>query len=813
MNVARDNFGPIVFGAQPLRAPSLHQLPPPVGDFTGRGADVAKLEAMTQHMGYSPVIINLYGPPGVGKSALALHVAHRLAARFSDAQLYVDAGEASSQLGEREILAHFVTSLALADSNPAMPVHELRARYLSVLNDSQCLVLIDNVQDERQVRGLIPNSSQAVLLVTSRAPLATLEAAHLYRVEVLTDAESIDLLTTVTGRASLADTVPAQRRIVKACGRLPLAVRIAGAIAKKRPRLSVERLAAQLGDEHHRLQLLQLGHLDVRGSFMLSYRFLTPAARAAFRVSSLSPTADFRIEDLATMLAQEVLAVSPSVDELVDVQLMETTDGVTLRCHDLIALFATELSKDEDGEESRAVAYHRLIQALVTEFTEDYHRAWRRKQWQFSEWIESWAFNRADVDPDAVYIEQRLAPVTCPEQGLNWAQAITRTPRMLIFGAPGSGKTTLAERICFEVNGRRSSPFGLAFSVPLRQYTGDSSLEPLIASWVQHQSDLRFSSPVLEAILADEQVLVVFDSIDELPQSIRNQCKAAIELFCTDHPNIAVVVTSRPDRQLQRTGILGFTEHTLCDLTDTETEHFIRTWLGNDLAFALLMQSAPLPPFSFMRNPLLLTWMMATYQRQGQLPVREAELHQAVFDMTVGSRDRYRYVQRSELNYGTAVECICFLAYWMKSSPDRVTGAAEHQLVEALTTRALVTRLRHAEALLTFLVDQMRLLYPSGIDSHGTRVLSIVQDSFGEFLAARWITRESYSDGFSIDEFVLDVITLIAGGRFDFGWRYAIDLLAKEDDAHKARLVTMLRIAAADYHGPNRDHVIQVLSG
>ena len=169
---------PPVSLAQGVYAPrSPYQLPPDIGDFTGRGTDISSiLTAVAVHdASGAPVTIDLFGPPGVGKSALAVHVAHQLASQFDDAQLYVDAGATSSPLSERDILAFFVNALAPAGDMINAPVSELRARYQSALSALRCLVVIDNAQDEQQVRPLIPSSPQAVVLVTSRTPLAALE--------------------------------------------------------------------------------------------------------------------------------------------------------------------------------------------------------------------------------------------------------------------------------------------------------------------------------------------------------------------------------------------------------------------------------------------------------------------------------------------------------------------------------------------------------------------------------------------------------------------------------------------------------------
>lgn len=812
VNIGRDNYGTIIFSASSDSARSLYQLPPDIGDFTGRGADIEMIMAKVRTAVGTPAIINMYGPPGVGKSALALHIAHHLASHFSDAQLYVDAGAAISRLDERDMLTAFVNALAPASGLVYTPLQELRARYLSALSALRCLVLIDNAQDEQQVRALIPSSAQSVVLITSRTPLAALDGVYLHRVHVLDGQEAADLLSTVIARP-VAESADALRSIATACGGLPLALRIAGAIAKKRPYLPLQHLAGQLAEERHRLRILKQGDLDIRGSFALSYQALSPPGRTAFRMSSLTPTADFLAEDIARLLNQSVDIANENLQELVDAQLVETTDGVTFRDHDLLALFAAELGDDEDGVELRAAARQRLLQALADDFSRAYCEAWQHKRWRLAEWLEDWAYSPMSAGAEKLYVRQRLRPGDKPTHSMNWAQAIARTPRMLIFGGPGSGKTTLAERVCFETSGKRSRSYDLGFSVPLRQYGGEPSLEPLITTWVKYDSGLRFSVPVLRVVLAQRKTLVTFDSIDELPQETRGQCVAAISSFCVEHPEVAVIVTSRGDRQLQASGIPGFAQYSLCDFSDAEAEGYMNTCMrlrssdypaiGAEPGKTLHLSAMP-----WTHNPLLLTWIVTMYLRDGYMPREEDDLHEAIFNMTLGSRDIYRGIVRTS-NIGPVEirDSACFLAYWMKSSTERVTGVTEDQIIAALAV-AFSYGSDAAREVVTFLSNQLSLVYQSGIGSDGTPLFSIVQDLFGEYLAARWIARRSNS----IEEFARTLILLVSIGRFDRGWRYAIKLRTQQDGtAEKAQLISALHAAAAAYVGLARDSVADML--
>jgi len=689
-------------------------------------------------------------------------------------------------------------------------VPELRARYQSALSVLRCLVLIDNAQNEQQVRPLIPSSPQAVVLVTSRTPLATLDAVRLHRVQTLDKPDAIDLLTAVTGPQA-PGAADALDRIAVACGGLPLALRIVGATAKKRSYLSLHHLADQLDQERHRLQLLKQGDLDVRSSFSLSYQALPSTERAAFRMTSLSPTADFLASDIAQLLGQPEAIATTALQQLADAQLVETADGITFRCHDLLALFAAELGESEDGTEARAVARQRLIQVLADRFTEEYSAAWQGKHWQYAAWLEDWAYSLYSAQPDKLYVNQRLRLAGASAHNLTWEQAIAQTPRMLVFGDPGSGKTTLGQRICYEIGAKHRSFFELAFFVPLRLHSGQDSLDALIVTWVKYNTGLRLSAPVLSAVLDQRKVVIIFDSIDELPQATRLQCLPAIVSFCASHPETAVIVTSRGDRRLQESSIEGFTQYSLCDFSDGEARGFAMSCLDLHSADRARQKEfrnqLRTPMTKWMHNPLLLTWMVATYQRNGHVPREEIELQHQIYSITLGSRDIYRHIRRSALTPQQISEGACFLAHWLKSSADRVAGVTENQLIDVLMT-AFTYDASEARELITLISDQLGLIYQSGINPDGKPLLSIIQDSFGEYLAARWTATHSAST----DEFVTDVIALVSIGRFDAGWRYAISLRAQRDTTvDEATLGSKFRAAAADHRGPGRNHVADTL--
>ncbi|HSO56430.1 MAG TPA: helix-turn-helix domain-containing protein, partial [Actinomycetes bacterium] len=251
------------------------QLPPDVADFTGRAREVAGLRARFTAASGDPgpadavVLSAVAGKAGVGKTALAVHVAHqlRVGGQFPDGQLYVNLrGAEQRPLDPAAVLARFLRALGVR--GPAVPedLEEREAMYRARLADRRVLVVLDNAASEAQVRPLLPGGPGCAVLVTSRRRLSGLEGARLVELEVLTPRQAMELLSRVVGATRTAAEPEAATAIVAYCGYLPLAVRIAGAKLAARRRWSLRRLADRLADERGRLSELSAGDLEVRAS-------------------------------------------------------------------------------------------------------------------------------------------------------------------------------------------------------------------------------------------------------------------------------------------------------------------------------------------------------------------------------------------------------------------------------------------------------------------------------------------------------------------------------------------------------------------
>jgi DNA-binding SARP family transcriptional activator/tetratricopeptide (TPR) repeat protein len=332
----------------PAPAPVPRQLPPDVVAFTGRAREIEAARGSVPGK-----VLAIAGPGGVGKSALAVHLAHRLAHLFPDGQLYVDLQGAAAELRPLEpleVLGRFLRALGSRDGDPAT-VAEASGTFRALAARRQLLVVLDNARDAAQVRPLLPAGPPAAALVTSRRILSTLDGAAHLNLDVLPEREAVRLLGRLAGPQRIAADPAAARRVARSCGCLPLALRIAGARLAARPRWPVRALAARVGDAQRRLDELQIAELGVRSSFQVGYESLLDstdpgdrAAARAFPLLGLPDGADLSLPAAAALLDQPEPDAERAVERLVDAQLAESPAPGRYRLHDLLRLFARELA-------------------------------------------------------------------------------------------------------------------------------------------------------------------------------------------------------------------------------------------------------------------------------------------------------------------------------------------------------------------------------------------------------------------------------------------------------------------------------------
>jgi tetratricopeptide (TPR) repeat protein/transcriptional regulator with XRE-family HTH domain len=358
----RSSEGQTAGGPMPDRLGRPAQLPADVIDFTGREALTAYLCRLFARGAGRPgpgyragavTVAAVTGPGGVGKTALAIHVAHRLRERFPDGQLWVGLGGAGpSPLDPGEVLDRFLRALGVEGAAVPDGLDERGALYRTLLADRRVLVVLDDAAGEAQVRPLLPGGAGCGVVVTSRVRLAGLAGVVGVGLEVLDEAAALELLGRIAGERRVAAEPDAAEAIVRACGCLPLAVRIAGSRLATRPAWPLARLASRLADEQHRLNELVAGDLEVRASLALSYRALGDDQRLLLCRLAVLDAPDLPAWAAAAVMDREVALLEPLLEALVDAHLLTVSGGPAgaprYRFHDLVRVFARERALTDD---------------------------------------------------------------------------------------------------------------------------------------------------------------------------------------------------------------------------------------------------------------------------------------------------------------------------------------------------------------------------------------------------------------------------------------------------------------------------------
>jgi DNA-binding SARP family transcriptional activator len=343
-------------------SPVPQQLPPDVRVFTGRHRELELADAQLTAGSplRAPPVVAISGAAGVGKSTLAVRLAHRLARRFPDGQLYIDLQGAAAglrPLPPLEALGRFLRALGTR-SKGASTVDEASAAFRAAVVDRRVLVVLDNAASVEQVRPLLPTGARTAVLVTSRPMLSTLDNSVQLPLDVLTHTEAVQLLSRLVGADRIATDPAAAQRLALWCGHLPLALRIAGARLLARPAWPVRELVDRLSDARHRLAELRVDELDVRSSLQVGYELLREgddddqAAAMAFPLIALSDATDLSRPAAAALLDLDEPAAGLILDRLVDRAFLTTPAPGRYRLHDLLRLYGRSLV---DGSDSGAM--------------------------------------------------------------------------------------------------------------------------------------------------------------------------------------------------------------------------------------------------------------------------------------------------------------------------------------------------------------------------------------------------------------------------------------------------------------------------
>ena len=400
-------------------APGL--LPQDVPDFTGREGELARLAELAE--GRRVVATAISGTAGVGKTALAVHAAHQLLPRFPDGQLYADLrgyteGQAPAEPGE--VLGMFLRRLGVAAAEMPAGAEERSGLLRQLLASRRVLMLLDNAVTKEQVRPLLPGAGASLVLITSRSMLLDLEVDERIGLDAFGAEQADALLAALIGNERAAAEQEAMARVREWCGRLPLALRIAGQLLAAHPAWPVDRLAGMLAEEQDRLTQLSAGDPRVCAAVGVSYRQLANGDARLFRLLGLIPGRDFVVAAAASLSGTGLGAAWSMLDRLALAALVTEDATGRFGMHDLLRPFARRMCHEVDDQSSRDAAEARLVGHYV----------------ELAELLD--ACLDAELRPAAAQVpEQAGGSLPAPEEAL----AIFETERTSLLAAVG-----LAER-------------------------------------------------------------------------------------------------------------------------------------------------------------------------------------------------------------------------------------------------------------------------------------------------------------------------------------------------------------------------------
>jgi len=346
-----------------------NDLPADVPDLVGREEDLrALLARLPASLDGVPTVIAINGMAGVGKTAFAVRAARHLTDRYPDAELFL--GLHGHSVGREPTepavaLETMLCKLNVPDNQIPDTPEERSGLWRAALAGRRALVLLDDTASAAQVRPLLPGSAGCLVLITSRRRLTDLDTTHTYTLDVLSPAAASELFTRIVGADRIAGHPQAEaealQEVLRLCGYLPLAIRVAAARLRDRPAWRVVHLAGRLRDEQRRLAELATGDRSVAAELGLSYQHLTCPQQRLFRLLGLVPGDSFDVHLAAALASGRLPAVEDLLEDLVDVHLLQQPSPGRYRLPGLVRAHASSQALPAEPAALREAARRRLL--------------------------------------------------------------------------------------------------------------------------------------------------------------------------------------------------------------------------------------------------------------------------------------------------------------------------------------------------------------------------------------------------------------------------------------------------------------------
>jgi len=342
-------------------------LPRDIPAFTGRREEIEQLQhvlmrSQAQERGSAVNAIAIDGMPGVGKTALAIHVAHSIAGRYPDGQLYL-----SLHAHDQRDPVDPATALEILLRGLGIPVGRIPSRlddrarlWRAQLANSQTLIVLDDATEGEQVRPLLPRAPGCLVIITSRLRLTGLDDVYVQSLDVLPAEQAAALFTSIVGSVYRADDDDVAA-LVRHCGYLPLAIQIVASKLRHRPTWSIADLLSYLANDNRRLAELRAENRGITAIFEMSYRGLSPQQKRAFRSCGQHPGPDFTAHAAAAILQCTTVEAEQILKGLADYRLISEPVHGRYRFDGLLDAYARGLARTKGSGSQRRRDLHRAL--------------------------------------------------------------------------------------------------------------------------------------------------------------------------------------------------------------------------------------------------------------------------------------------------------------------------------------------------------------------------------------------------------------------------------------------------------------------
>jgi tetratricopeptide (TPR) repeat protein len=546
------------------------QLPIAISDFTGRKHQLARLRRRLTHGidevdpgGLAPAIEVVFGKGGIGKTTLAVHLAQELSEEYRDGQLFARLQDGALQaVDPGQVLETFLLALGVNGKEIPAGVDARAAMYRDRIAERRLLLLLDDAVDEAQVLPLLPGTASCSVVITSRARLPGLPGVRHTTLDEFDEEQGAEFVGRVLSHAPGEVDTTQLKTLVRLCGGLPLALRIASARLAAHPHWAVSRLTMRLSDETRTLDELAQGSLSVRDSIALSCQHLTARANALFRRLALVEAPDFGSWVAAPLAGVSLPDAEDLLEALVDAHLVEveTRPGAAprYRLHHLVRLYAQEQMDRVESTSQHEAILHRFFGACLFLAEAANAREYGSSPTMPAGSSERWLFDAHEID-------------SILGDPLNWLECELPTLRSIVLRACRAQEDELAWSLAlpmitlFELRGAFGEWQHLHETV-LETVTaagntrGRAAMLYSLGAMHMHKDDIQLADPLLE------QAQGAFDEVrDQLGSALALRNRAYIA-HIRGEDDAAMASYERVLVLLTRAGVKGSQAHVLSSM-------------------------------------------------------------------------------------------------------------------------------------------------------------------------------------------------------------------------------------------------------